>query len=81
VCDHLPGDGIHVVRLTFEGRHIGGVAGQVTAGLDTRPIRGVEFIRLNELTSHGFGTRFAELAVAGFPGAGGYMGAKTSIGL
>jgi ADP-ribose pyrophosphatase YjhB (NUDIX family) len=81
VCDHLPGDGTAVVHLTFEARRTGGVAGQVTAGLDTRPIRGVEFVRLDGLASRGFGPRFAELATAGFPGAGSYMGAKASIGL
>jgi ADP-ribose pyrophosphatase YjhB (NUDIX family) len=81
VCDHLPGDGTHVVHLTFEARRIGGTAGDVTAGLDTRPIRGVEFVKLANLTSLGFGERFAELAMAGFPGAGRYMGSKASIGL
>lgn len=81
VCDHLPGNGTHVVHLTFEAKVTGGTAGDMTAGLDTRPIRGVEFVRLADLTSLGFGDRFAELAMAGFPGAGGYMGAKASIGL
>jgi ADP-ribose pyrophosphatase YjhB (NUDIX family) len=81
VCDHLPGDGTYVVHLTFEARRLGGIAGKVTAGLDTRPIRGVEFVGLGRLASLGFGRRFAELATAGFPGAGSYMGAKASIGL
>lgn len=81
VCDHLPGDGTHVVHLTFEARRTGGTAGAVTPGLDSRPIRGVEFVRLTDLASLGFGSRFAELAMAGFPGAGSYMGAKSSIGL
>jgi ADP-ribose pyrophosphatase YjhB (NUDIX family) len=81
VCDHLPGDGTHVVHLTFQARVTGGTAGQVAAGLDTRPIRGVAFVKLADLSSLGFGGRFAELAMAGFPGAGGYMGAKATIGL
>jgi ADP-ribose pyrophosphatase YjhB (NUDIX family) len=81
VCDHLPGDGTHVVHLTFEARRTGGTAGEVTAGVDTRPIRGVEFVKLADLPSLGFGARFAELAMTGFPGAGSYMGAKSSIGL
>ena len=81
VCDYLPDDGMHVVHLTFEARRTGGTAGEVTAGLDTRPIRGVEFVKLADLPSLGFGARFAELATAGFPGAGSYMGAKASIGL
>jgi ADP-ribose pyrophosphatase YjhB (NUDIX family) len=81
VCDHLPGSGTHVVHLTFEARVVGGTAGEVAAGLDTRPIRAVEFVKLADLPSLGFGERFAELAMSGFPGAGSYMGAKASIGL
>lgn len=81
VCDHLPGGGTHVVHLTFEARRVGGIAGQVTAGLDTRPIRGVEFVKIADLPSLGFGARFMQLAMDGFPGAGDYMGAKASIGL
>lgn len=81
VCDHLPGNGTHIVHLTFEARVVSGTAGEVAAGLDTRPIRAVEFVRLTDLPSLGFGERFAELATAGFPGAGSYMGAKASIGL
>jgi ADP-ribose pyrophosphatase YjhB (NUDIX family) len=81
ICDHLPGDGTHVVHLTFEARRVGGTAGKVTAGLDSRPIRGVEFVKLADLPSLGFADRFGELAMAGFPGAGSYMGAKASIGL
>jgi ADP-ribose pyrophosphatase YjhB (NUDIX family) len=81
VCDHLPGGGTHVVHLTFEARRSGGIAGQVTSGLDTRPIRGVEFVKIADLPSLGFGERFAQLATDGFPGAGSYMGAKAGIGL
>jgi len=81
VCDYLPGNGTHVLHLTFEARRVGGTAGEVTAGLDSRPIRGVEFVRLADLPSLGFAARFGELATAGFPGAGSYMGAKASIGL
>ena len=46
VCDHLPGGGTHVVHVTFEARRTGGIVGQVTDGLDTRPIRGVEFVKI-----------------------------------
>jgi ADP-ribose pyrophosphatase YjhB (NUDIX family) len=81
VCDYLPGDGTHVLHLTFEARRVGGTPGVVTVGLDTRPIRGVEFVRLADLPSLGFAERFGDLATAGFPGAGSYMGAKASIGL
>lgn len=81
VCDHLPGNGTHVVHLTFEARRIGGTVGDVTAGADTRPIRGVEFVKLADLPALGFSERFGELAMAGFPGADSYMGPKASIGL
>jgi ADP-ribose pyrophosphatase YjhB (NUDIX family) len=81
VCDHLPGNGTHVVHLTFEARRVGGTIGEVTAGADTRPIRGVEFVKLADLPALGFSERFGELAMAGFPGAGSYMGPKASIGL
>ena len=81
VCDHLPGNGTHVVHLTFEARRTGGTVGDVAAGADTRPIRGVEFIKLVDLPSLGFSERFGELAMAGFPGAGSYMGPKAAIGL
>jgi hypothetical protein len=38
-------------------------------------------VRIADLTSLGFGPRFAEPARTGFPGAGSYMGAKSAIGL
>ncbi|MCW2918196.1 MAG: nudJ [Actinomycetia bacterium] len=81
VCDHLPGGGTHVVHLTFEAERVGGVVGDVLEGADTQPIRGVEFVKLTDLVDLGFGERFVELAQAGFPGAGSYMGAKANIGL
>ena len=81
VCDHLPGNGTHVVHLTFEARRTGGTVGAVTEGADTRPIRGVEFVKLADLPALGFSERFGELAMAGFPGAGSYMGPKANIGL
>ena len=81
ICDHLPGNGTHVVHLTFEARRTGGTVGAVTEGADTRPIRGVEFVSLADLPALGFSERFGELAMAGFPGAGSYMGSKASIGL
>lgn len=81
VCDHLPGNGTHVVHLTFEAKRMGGMIGDVAEGVDTRPIRGVEFVKLADLPALGFSDRFGELAMAGFPGAGSYMGPKPSIGL
>ncbi|WP_433472873.1 NUDIX domain-containing protein [Spirillospora sp. CA-142024] len=81
VCDHLPPGGAHVLHITFEARRIGGTVGDIAAGLDTRPIRAVKFVRLADLPGLGFAERFAELARTGFPGAGSYMGAKANIGL
>jgi ADP-ribose pyrophosphatase YjhB (NUDIX family) len=81
VCDHLPGNGTHVVHITFEARRTGGTVGDIAAGADTTPIRGVEFVKISELPAFGFSDRFTELAIARFPGAGSYMGPKSTIGL
>jgi ADP-ribose pyrophosphatase YjhB (NUDIX family) len=78
LCDYLPAQ---VVHMTFEARRTGGTVGDIAAGADKRPIRGVEFVPFSELTSLGFSERFAELVIAGFPGAGSYMGPKSAIGL
>lgn len=78
VCDHLPAQ---VVHMTFEARRTGGTVGHIMAGADTTPIRGVEFVGLDGLPALGFSNRFTELAIAGFPGAGSYMGPKSAIGL
>jgi ADP-ribose pyrophosphatase YjhB (NUDIX family) len=78
VCDNLPAQ---VVHITFEGRRTGGTMGDIRAGADTTAIRAVEFVKLSELPALGFSDRFTELAIAGFPGAGSYMGPKSSIGL
>jgi hypothetical protein len=41
----------------------------------------LEFVKLADLPSLGFSQRFGDLAMAGFPDAGSYMGAKAAIGL
>ena len=78
VCDVVKA---HVVHLSFECRRVGGTLGAVKAGADTRPIRAVEFVKLADLPSRGFSDRFVELARAGWPDAGSYMGLKSNIGL
>jgi ADP-ribose pyrophosphatase YjhB (NUDIX family) len=78
VCDNLPAQ---VVHMTFEARRTGGTVGDIAADADTTPIRGVEFVPLSRLPEVGFSDRFTELAIAGFPGAGSYMGPKSAIGL
>jgi ADP-ribose pyrophosphatase YjhB (NUDIX family) len=78
VCDHLPAQ---VVHMTFEARRTGGTLGDIMAGADTTPIRGVDFVPVAKLPELGFSERFAELVTAGFPGAGSYVGLKSAIGL
>ncbi|WP_327376583.1 NUDIX hydrolase [Streptomyces sp. NBC_01216] len=78
LCDNT---GAHVVHITFEARLVGGQIGAVTEGADTRPIRGVEFVALDDLPARGFSDVFVKLCRDGFPGAGSYMGPKSAIGL
>lgn len=78
VCDHVPAG---IVHMTFEAVRTGGTIGDIAAGADATPIRGVEFVPVAKLTSLGFTEQFAELVTAGFPGAGSYMGPKSAIGL
>ncbi|MFE0545234.1 NUDIX domain-containing protein [Streptomyces sp. NPDC058891] len=78
VCDHTRA---HVAHITFEARRIGGEVGAVTEGADTRPIRQVAFVPLDDLPELGFSEKFAKLCREGFPGAGSYMGPKSAIGL
>lgn len=80
VCDHVT-DSVHVLHLTFESTIVGGVVGDVVAGIDRRPIRGVAFVAIDRLVAHGFSQRFADLVSAGFPDAGRYVGPKSAIGL
>ncbi len=81
VCDHLPDGGAHIVHITFEARRVGGETGAIAAGADSRPIRGVAFVKVADLPSLGFTERFTELVRDGFPGAGSYRGVKANIGL
>jgi ADP-ribose pyrophosphatase YjhB (NUDIX family) len=78
VCDHVPAE---VVHMTFEARRTGGTLGDIKAGADTTPIRGLEFVPVAKLPELGFSERFADLVTAEFPGAGSYMGPKSAIGL
>jgi ADP-ribose pyrophosphatase YjhB (NUDIX family) len=77
LCDNVSA---HVVHITFEVCRTGGRIG-IAAGKDTRPIRGVRFVKLTDLPQLGFSERFVQLCQAGFPGAGSYMGPKSAIGL
>ncbi|MFI8811371.1 MULTISPECIES: NUDIX domain-containing protein [unclassified Streptomyces] len=78
LCDNI---NAHVVHITFEARRVGGEIGAVEEGADTRPIRGVEFVALDDVPALGFSDLFVKLCRQGFPGAGSYMGPKSAIGL
>lgn len=80
VCDYFSGP-THIVHMTFKVERTGGIVGDITEGVDTKVIRGVEFVPLDELQDKGFSERFQELAAQGFPLAGSYMGLKSNIGL
>ncbi|MFC5886757.1 NUDIX hydrolase [Kitasatospora aburaviensis] len=78
VCDV---SAAHVVHISFEVKVVGGEIGKVAQGADTRPIRGVEWVKLDDLVGLGFSDTFVELARTGWPGAGSYRGLKANIGL
>jgi ADP-ribose pyrophosphatase YjhB (NUDIX family) len=77
VCDHPAAD---VTHMTFQTSVRGGELGWI-AGTDTNPIRGVEYVPIDQLPEYGFTSRFRDLVAQGFPGAGHYMGLKANIGL
>ncbi|WP_223809070.1 NUDIX domain-containing protein [Nocardiopsis listeri] len=82
LCDHIVSEkNLHVVHITFEVHRTGGSLGDISEGLDSRPIRGVEFVKTGDLAHLGFSDHFARLVEDGFPGAGSYMGPKSAIGL
>lgn len=78
VCDVTSA---HIVHVSFEVKVVGGRIGDVTEGVDARPIRGVEWVKAEDLPGRGFSGRFVGLMRAGWPGAGSYMGPKSAIGL
>lgn len=78
VCDNVKA---HVVHVTFEARRVGGQIGAVTEGVDTRPIRQVTFVSIDDLPGLGFTETFVKLCKEDFPEAGSYMGPKSAIGL
>ena len=75
-------DDRHVVHITFEVERVGG---RLRAGPEpehgANPVRGAEMVPIEALTERGFGPRFRDLAAAGFPGRGRYVGAVSRIGL
>ena len=75
-------DGRHVVHITFAVKRVGG---RLRVGAErepaANPIDDVEMVPIELLTEYGFDRRFRDLALAGFPGRGDYVGAVAHIGL
>ncbi|MFE6977085.1 NUDIX domain-containing protein [Streptomyces sp. NPDC057682] len=78
VCDNTEAN---IVHMTFEVHRSGGTLGNTHAEAETHPIRAVAFIDLDDLHRLGFTHRFVTLCRESFPGAGSYMGPKSTIGL
>ncbi len=80
ICD-LIDEEQHVIHITFALKRQGGSLGQITTGIDTQKIRGVQFVPITQLQSYGFSSKFQKLVQADFPNQGNYMGPKSNIGL
>jgi ADP-ribose pyrophosphatase YjhB (NUDIX family) len=80
ICDWLVDD-VHVLHITFLVNKIGGILGDITEGLDTRKIKSVEMIPIDNLETLGFDAKFKILVKNNFPNSGNYMGHKSNIGL
>lgn len=81
ICDRIHDDQ-HTVHVTFLMRSTGGA---MQLGIEpeewANPITDIKMVPLFSLQEYGFDQRFEELATAGFPNAGCYMGPITNIGL
>jgi len=75
-------DGRHVVHITFAVKRVGGC---LRVGAEPEPgansIYSVEMAPIESLAEYGFDRRFRDLASAGFPGRGCYVGSVAHIGL
>ena len=69
LCDHIVSEkDQHVVHITFEVRRTGGSLGDISEGLDSRPIRGVEFVKTGDLPTSDSVTASRVWSRTGFPG-------------
>jgi ADP-ribose pyrophosphatase YjhB (NUDIX family) len=72
----------HVLHITLAVERVGG---RLEVGVepepDANPIWGVEMVRIESLCEYGFSPRFRDLALAGFPRKGSYVGSVANIGL
>lgn len=80
VCDYITPD-THVLHITFLVERTGGAIGVIDKAKDTREIRKVVFVPINDLFEYGFSQKFQELIKSDFPARGSYKGAKNNIGL
>ncbi len=72
----------HTVHLTFLVKRISGeirIGREPEAGAN--PITGIEMVPISSIKEYGFGHKFYNLALQGFPYEGSYIGCVTNIGL
>lgn len=81
LCDRGTGDESSSTNVFFVATLIGGDVGEAVVDAKTRPLGGVQFVEIADLPEYGFSSTFMDLASAGFPGAGSYMGATLNLGL
>ena len=80
LCD-LPAASPPLLHITFLLDERGGKLTLPTNEHDENPITDVRFVPVETLPEYGFSKKFTALVQASFPGAGGYMGPKSAIGL
>ena len=69
------------MHITFLLSRVSGEVTLPTNEFDENSISDVRFVPVSCLEQYGFSSRFMNLVKNGFPGAGGYMGLKSNIGL
>jgi len=70
-----------LIHLSFLLRRTGGELRLPSNKLEQNPIHDVRMVPTCDLPHYGFTRAFTEIVQQGFPGAGGYVGPKESIGL
>ena len=80
VCDK-PETQAPVLHISFLLWKTGGELRLPSNDLEQNPIHDVRMVPTGDLPRYGFSRRFTEIIQQGFPGAGGYVGPKASIGL
>ena len=80
ICD-APAATPPLLHITFLLDERGGALALPDNEHDENPISDVRFVPVGALRTYGFSQKFTDLVQFGFPGAGGYMGPKSAIGL